>query len=86
MELLLVLKGIADMYRVSISNIAMRYIADKPAVGSVIVGARLSIAEHIADNARTFGFSGLDASDLSSIHAIVHKGKPLVGDCGDEYR
>ncbi|MCO5566612.1 hypothetical protein L7F22_020289 [Adiantum nelumboides] len=85
-QLLLVLKGIADMYRVSISNIAMRYIADKPAVGSVIVGARLSIAEHIADNARTFGFSGLDASDLSSIHAIVHKGKPLVGDCGDEYR
>ncbi|KAI5073543.1 hypothetical protein GOP47_0011556 [Adiantum capillus-veneris] len=85
-ELLLVLKGIADKYGVSISNIAMRYIADKPVVGSVVVGARLSIAEHIADNALTFSFPGLDASDLSMIHAVVHKGKPLVGDCGDEYR
>lgn len=85
-ELLLALKGIADKYGVSISNIAMRYIADKPAVGSVIVGARLSIAEHLADSARTFIFPGLDASDLASIHAIVRKGKPLVGDCGDEYR
>lgn len=85
-ELLLVLKSIAEKYGVSISNVAVRYIADKPAVGSVIVGARLSISEHIADNLRIFSFPGLDASDLSVIHAIVHKGKPLLGDCGDEYR
>eukprot|EP00250_Pteridium_aquilinum_P010170 c19193_g1_i1 orf=228-1220(-) len=85
-ELLLVLKSIAEKYGVSISNVAVRYIADKPAVGSVIVGARLSIAEHIADNLQTFSFPGLDASDLSYINAVVRKGKPLLGDCGDEYR
>ncbi|KAH7446573.1 hypothetical protein KP509_01G062800 [Ceratopteris richardii] len=85
-ELLLVLKRLAEKYGVSISNIAVRYIADKPAVGTVIIGARLSIAEHIADNSRTFSFPGLDADDVSLIQAVVHKGRPLVGDCGDEYR
>lgn len=85
-ELLLVLKSIADKYGVSVSNVAVRYIVDKPAVGTVIVGARLSIAEHIANNLQTFSFPGLNAGDLSLIHAIARKGKPLLGDCGDEYR
>ena len=85
-ELLLTLKDISEKYNVSVSNVAVRYIVDKPAVGSVIVGARLSINEHIIDNLRVFSFPGLDASDLSLIHAIVQKGKPLPGDCGDEYR
>lgn len=85
-ELLLVLKSIAEKYGVSISNIAVRYIADKPAVAAVIVGARLSIADHITDNLRTFSFPGLDDGDLNLIHAVVHKGYALPGDCGDEYR
>jgi aryl-alcohol dehydrogenase-like predicted oxidoreductase len=85
-ELLLVLKSIGEKYNVSISNVAIRYIVDKPAVGSVIVGARLSIAEHIADNLGVFSFPGLDATDLSLIHTVVQKGRPLPGDCGDEYR
>lgn len=85
-ELLRVLKHIGEKHNISISNVAVRYIADKPAVGAVIVGARLSIVEHIADNLRTFAFPGLDAEDLALIHTIVCRGNALPGDCGDEYR
>ncbi|KAJ7517542.1 hypothetical protein O6H91_21G028400 [Diphasiastrum complanatum] len=85
-ELLLVLKRIAEKYAVSISNIAVRYIADKPTVAAVIIGARLSIAEHIAENLRTFSFPGIDDEDKSLIHHIVRRGRELPGDCGDEYR
>ncbi|CAK9197058.1 unnamed protein product [Sphagnum jensenii] len=85
-ELLLVLSQIADKYKVSISNVAVRYIADKPAVAAVIIGARLSIAEHITSNQATFSFPGLDQGDVALIHAVVEKGNGIAGDCGDEYR
>jgi aryl-alcohol dehydrogenase-like predicted oxidoreductase len=55
-ELLAVLKQIADRHQVSIANVGVRYVLDRPAVAGVIVGARLGVAEHIADNARVFGF------------------------------
>lgn len=57
-ELLLALSQIANKYRVSISNVAVRFIADKPAVAAVIVGARLSISEHIASNQAAYSFPG----------------------------
>ena len=53
-ELLAALKGIADKHGVSIANVAVRAILDRPAVAGVIVGARLGLAEHLADNARVF--------------------------------
>lgn len=87
-ELLSTLKKIADKHQVSIPNVAVRYILDKPAVGGVIVGARLSISEHIADNAKVFSFA-LDGDDLKQIDAISQKSQDLyriIGDCGDEYR
>jgi len=58
---------------------------DKPAVGGVIVGTRLGLSEHIKDNLRVFSFK-LDEEDNSNIESILKKGKPLPGDCGDEYR
>eukprot|EP00249_Psilotum_nudum_P014661 c24944_g1_i1 orf=84-1097(+) len=85
-ELLLVLKHISEKHGVSISNVAVRYIADKPAVGGVIIGARLSISEHIASNLQTFNFTSLDEEDMALIHGVVSKGRALPGDCGDEYR
>jgi aryl-alcohol dehydrogenase-like predicted oxidoreductase len=85
-ELLLVLSKIADKYKVSISNVAVRHIADKPAVAAVIIGARLSIAEHIPSNQATFSFPGLDQGDVALIHALVEKGTGIAGDCVDEYR
>jgi aryl-alcohol dehydrogenase-like predicted oxidoreductase len=87
-ELLAVLKQIADKHRVSIANVGVRYVLDRPAVAGVIVGARLGIAQHIADNARVFGFA-LDADDLAVIETVLAKSRDLmqrIGDCGDEYR
>src|ERR1700674_2465670 len=51
-ELLSALKQIADKHGVSIANAGIRCILDRPAVAGVIVGTRLGIAEHIAENAR----------------------------------
>ena len=82
------LKQIADKHQVSIANVAVNYILDKPAVGGVIVGARLGISEHLEDNAKVFGFT-LDATDLNLIAAVSQQSQDLyqvIGDCGDEYR
>jgi aryl-alcohol dehydrogenase-like predicted oxidoreductase len=87
-ELLAVLKTIADKHGVGIANIGTRYVLDRPAVAGVIIGARLGVAEHIADNARTFGFA-LDDADLAQIEAVLARSRDLlrmIGDCGDEYR
>jgi aryl-alcohol dehydrogenase-like predicted oxidoreductase len=87
-ELLAVLKRIADKHRVGIANVATRYVLDRPAVAGVIVGARLGLAQHIADNARVFGLA-LDADDLAGIAPVLARSRDLmqaIGDCGDEYR
>jgi aryl-alcohol dehydrogenase-like predicted oxidoreductase len=49
LELLRVLKGIADRHGVSIPTVAVRAILDRPAVAGVIVGTRLGVTEHIGD-------------------------------------
>jgi aryl-alcohol dehydrogenase-like predicted oxidoreductase len=87
-ELLKTLKEIAQKHQVSLTNVAVRYILDQPAVGGVIVGARLGVAEHIEENTRVFSFN-LDAEDESRLHPIFEKSQDLyqlIGDCGDEYR
>ena len=87
-ELLSTLDAIAKKHRVSIANVAARYILDKPAVAGVIIGARLGIANHRDDNARVFDFR-LDGDDNGSIEEVCKKSNNLfeaIGDCGDEYR
>ena len=87
-ELLAVLQQIADKHRVSIANVGVRYVLDRPAVAGVIVGARLGVAQHLTDNARVFGVK-LDADDFSMIEAVLARSRDLItliGDCGDEYR
>jgi aryl-alcohol dehydrogenase-like predicted oxidoreductase len=87
-ELLSVLKEIADKHGVSIPNVAVRYILDQPAVGGVIVGARLGISEHLEDNAKVFDLQ-LDNADLERINTVTNQSRDLfklIGDCGDEYR
>jgi len=87
-ELLTVLKQIGNKHNVSIANVAVRYILDKPAVGGVIIGARLGLSEHLQDNARAYEFN-LDTDDTEKIDAISQKSQDLfrtIGDCGDEYR
>ena len=87
-QLLSVLRSIADRHNASIANVAVRYVLDRPAVAGVIVGARLGVAEHIADNALVFDIA-LDADDLTAIEAVLAESRDLyriIGDCGDEYR
>ena len=87
-QLLSALRVVADKHDATIANVAVRCILDRPAVAGVIVGARLGVAEHIADNARVFGIQ-LDADDLAAIEAVLAQSRDLyrlIGDCGDEYR
>ena len=87
-QLLTVLRSVADKHGMSIANVAVRYVLDRPVVAGVIVGARLGVAEHISDNARVFNFN-LDDEDLEFIESVLARSRDLyriIGDCGDEYR
>lgn len=84
-DLLHTIDNIARKRRASLANIACRYILDEPAVGGIIIGARLGQSEHIQDNLRLFRFS-LDEKSRSEIADAVKKLHPIPGDCGDEYR
>ena len=87
-ELLVVLNDIAKNHGISISNVATRYILDKPAVAGVIIGVRLGISDHKSDNSKVFSLR-LTKEDLEKIKSVTSKSKDLfatIGDCGDEYR
>ncbi len=77
--------AIARKHRVSIANVATRWVLEQPAVAAVIVGARLGEREHRADNLRLFAFA-LDDEDRARLDAAFAKTKRIPGDCGDEYR
>lgn len=78
-------KGIADKHRVSIANVATRWVLDHPAVAGVIVGARLGERVHADDNLGLFGFR-LDEDDYAKLEAAFAGTEMVPGDCGDEYR
>ena len=87
-ELLRALASVARKHGVSVANVAARAILDRPAVAGVIIGARLGVAEHLADTTRVFSLA-LDADDRALITSVTAKGADLfrlIGDCGDEYR
>jgi aryl-alcohol dehydrogenase-like predicted oxidoreductase len=87
-ELLAVVKSVAGKHGAGIANIGTRYVLDRPATAGIIIGARLGIAEHIADNTRVFTLS-LDADDLAALDPVLARSRDLmtaIGDCGDEYR
>jgi len=87
-ELLLVLGQIAKKHKVVIANVASRFILDRPYVAGVIIGARLGIAEHRANNAKVFSLS-LDDTDYAKITAVTSKANNLyesTGDCRDQHR
>lgn len=79
------LKTVADQHKVSIANVASRYMLEQPAVGGVIIGARLGKSEHVQENIRLFDFK-LSAEDKTIIQKALHELTAIPGDCGDEYR
>lgn len=87
-ELLAVLREIANKYNVSIANVAVNAIMDRPSVAGVIVGVRLGVSSHLEETKPVFEFT-LDDEDWQAINAVHSRGKnlyKLIGDCGAEYR
>ena len=84
-DLLEVVHQVAGRHNVSMANVACRYILDQPAVGGIIVGARLGISEHREDNLQLFRFS-LTEGDHAEMDEAVARLRLIPGDCGDEYR
>ncbi len=76
---------IAQRLGVSIANVACRFVLEEPAVGGIIIGARLGQSDHIQNNLRVFQFS-LDELDRTKINDVLARLQPIPGDCGDEYR
>lgn len=76
---------VAARHGVSIANVASRWVLEQPAVGAVIIGARLGERQHIADTVRVFDFQ-LSAADRQELDEARQALTPIPGDCGDEYR
>ena len=58
---------------------------DEPAVGGIILGARLGRGDHVEENLSIFN-TRLDAEDRARIRTAIERLDPVPGDCGDEYR
>ncbi len=79
-SLLQVLDSIAQKYHVSLSDVAMKYIIDKPIVAWIIVGCRND--RYLDRISNPFTFS-LDSQDLQAIQTILDQSNGLEGDCYD---
>jgi aryl-alcohol dehydrogenase-like predicted oxidoreductase len=84
-EMLAVLDGIAKEHKVDIAAVGMRWVLNQTAVGGVILGTRLSVAQHISNTMKVFSLKLTD-KNVAAIDDVWKKGQPLDGDCGDEYR
>lgn len=87
-QLLEGLQAVATRHGASLANIATRAILDQAQVAGVIIGCRLGLSQHRADNARVFDIT-LDTDDWQVLDEAVAGHADLfsvIGDCGDEYR
>lgn len=87
-DLLAVLKNIANNHSVSIANVAVRYILEKPIVAGAIIGVRLGVSDHIIENSRVFNFTLKkdEKDEIENVLANANNLFEIIGDCGDEYR
>jgi enamine deaminase RidA (YjgF/YER057c/UK114 family) len=76
---------VAARHGVSVANVASRWVLEQPAVGAVIIGARLGERQHIEDTLRVFSFQLTD-EDRQNLDTARAGLTPIGGDCGDEYR
>ena len=84
-QLLSVVGRVADRHGVAIANVATRWILDHPAIGAVIVGARLTENQHRASNADMFDLN-LEDQDRYAIDEALSGLGSVPGNCGQEYR
>jgi enamine deaminase RidA (YjgF/YER057c/UK114 family) len=67
------------------ANVASRFMLEQPAVGAVIIGARLGKTEHINENKSLLSLT-LGAESREALSSAIKLLTPIPGDCGDEYR
>jgi aryl-alcohol dehydrogenase-like predicted oxidoreductase/enamine deaminase RidA (YjgF/YER057c/UK114 family) len=84
-NLLRAMQQASEQHGVSMANVASRFILDQPAVGAVIIGARLGETEHIDDTKALMDFAP-GAKDWDAIRSALEDLKTIPGDCGREYR
>ena len=84
-DLLQAVSGVARRHGVSMATVAGRYMLDRPAVGGIILGARLGRGDHVRENLAQFVIR-LGPDDRAEIRAAMERLDPIPGDCGDEYR
>ncbi|MEM6377483.1 MAG: aldo/keto reductase [Bacteroidota bacterium] len=84
-ELLKSLYKIATSKDVSIANVATKYMLHQPAVGGIIIGARLGESRHVHSNLRLFDFE-LSTAEQAEIQEALKAFQVIPGNCGDEYR
>lgn len=77
--------AVAQKRGVSMANVACRYILEQPAVGGIIVGARLGVSNYIVDTLGLFRWE-LDDDDHATLAEALARLTPIPGDSGDEYR
>lgn len=83
--LLAALNDVAKKKGVSMATVASRYVLELPAVGAVIIGARLGERNYLPDTLKLFEIA-LDADDKATLQTCLQTLQPIPGDCGDEYR
>ena len=79
------LHGVSERTGLGMATVASRFILEQPAVGAVIIGARLGQSEHIDSNRRLLE-TRLDAESHEALRGALSELRPIHGDCGDEYR
>ncbi len=84
-QVLVAADRVAQRLGVAIANVATRYALEQPAVGAVIVGARLGQRSHVDETAKLFDVA-LDAESKAELDEALSRLRPIPGDCGDEYR
>ncbi|EFJ45917.1 hypothetical protein VOLCADRAFT_105794 [Volvox carteri f. nagariensis] len=77
-SLLQALDIVARKHDTTISNVAARWVLDRPGVAAVILGARN--ADHVQDQVRLFGFT-LDEQDQAAIQEVLDRGRRPRSDC-----
>ena len=84
-HVLTVARDVAHRLGVPTATVATRYVLEQPAVGAVIIGARLGQRSHVDETARLFDFA-LDDESRAMLDEAAATLRPIPGDCGDEYR